>query len=337
MTDIRFIRALGILPLHRLARGRYPIKAGDLVIPESAFDNAMNLIPMSELNAWYQALAEQTQDDDIVLQLVKGLDITKMGIIGRWFFSGHDLAATIRRINYGLGSLQSGAYLTGSQTGTVIKWSYQNPFVDPHVKVHDSIRVAMFMTKVLREYLGADFSPQRVMLSGVRANQALYEDYFGCEVEWSHKQTEIWLHSSHRQAELQVNKRTPKPRLAMSFSELDQLLNMPEPGDELKVIYEVINYSRYYGLPTLNRVAGLLGLSEQQLQRRLHALELNFTTVVGYVLTNVAAELMSHFVPIEQISQRLGYSNVESFNRMFKKHRGITPKQYIQQFEMTSE
>ncbi|EKM30664.1 bacterial regulatory helix-turn-helix s, AraC family protein [Vibrio harveyi] len=108
---------------------------------------------------------------------------------------------------------------------------------------------------------------------------------------------------------------------------------MPDPEDELKVIYEVVHYSSHYGLPTLERVSALLGLSDQQFQRRLHKLGLNFSTVSGYVLSNVAAGLLSKHVSIEDIAARLGYTNVASFNRMFKKHRGLTPKQYAARLE----
>ncbi|MFA0706694.1 helix-turn-helix domain-containing protein, partial [Vibrio sp. 10N.222.48.A3] len=44
-------------------------------------------------------------------------------------------------------------------------------------------------------------------------------------------------------------------------------------------------------------------------------------------------ELLMYSVPVEEVSKRLGYTNVASFNRMFKKHRGLTPKQYIERFE----
>jgi AraC-like DNA-binding protein len=80
-------------------------------------------------------------------------------------------------------------------------------------------------------------------------------------------------------------------------------------------------------------VSSLLDLSEQQFQRRLHKLGLNFSTVSGYVLSNIAAGLLSKRVSIDDIATRLGYTNVASFNRMFKKHRGLTPKQYTGRLE----
>lgn len=334
MGQVRFIRTLGIKQIHHLARRRYGIGAQGLHIPESAFENDMTLLPLSEVNRWYEEVEKRTSNPDIMLELSRELDLERVGAISRWFLSGNDLASTFRRINYGLSSLQSGAYLSGSQSGSILKWIYHNPYIEPQCKVHDSIRVAVFMTKILRVYLGEDFSPMRVLISGTRKNSAKYESYFGCTVEWSQPKTEIWFHADLR---LATRQKTPfsQRRLAMNFSDLDEFLNMPEPDDEVKVIYEVINYSRHYGLPTLERVSGLLGLSNQQFQRKLHGFGMNFTTVMGYVLSNTAVTLLGKGVAVEEVAQRLGYQNCASFNRMFKKHRGLTPKQYIQHFHDT--
>jgi len=332
MKTVRFIRAMGILNMHNLALSKYNLTSDDLGIPASVFHNPMTLIPLTAVSEWYRRIELLSGDQDVILNVSKGIDLQKLGPVGRWLFSGNDLASTIRRVNYGVSNLQSGAFFAGAQSGNIIKWTYHNPFIDTTIKVHDSIRSAVFMIKILREFLGKEYRPLRVMISGSRKSHDLYRDYFGCEVEWSQPKTEVWIHGDDRLASRQVSHRE-ESRLAMNFSDLDDLLNMPDPEDELKVIYEVVNYSSHYGLPTLDRVSALLGLSEQQFQRRLHKLGLNFSTVSGYVLSNVAAGLLSSKVSVEDIAARLGYSNVASFNRMFKKHRGVTPKQYIARFE----
>lgn len=334
MIRVRFIRALGIKQLHNLARHRYSIEEGALHIPESALENSMTLLPLSEVNHWYEQLEKCSDNPDVVLDLSREINLGRLGAISRWFLSGYDLASTFRRINYGLSSLQSGAYLSGAQSGSILKWIYHNPYVEPQCKVHDSIRVAVFMTKILRTYLGDNFAPMRVLVSGTRKNICKYEDYFGCKVEWSHSKTEIWLHSDLRLATQQITQFSQR-RLAMNFSDLDEFLNMPEPDDEVKVIYEIINYSRHYGLPSLERVSSLLGLSTQQFQRKLHGFGMNFTTVMGYVLSNTAVNLLGQGLAVEDVAKRLGYQNCASFNRMFKKHRGLTPKQFLQHFHDT--
>ncbi len=323
------MRVLGIRNAHYRARSLYDLPDNSLVVPETVFENPMTLIPLGEVIQWYRALEEKTGDEDAIINLTRDVAIDKLGPVSRWIFSGIDLASTIRRLNHSFQFLHSGAYLAGTQSGNIIKWTYRNPLLPPDAQAHDSIRVAMFMLKVLRIYLGDAYTPLRVQLSGKRERQKLYEDYFGCEVEWHQPQTEVWLKVTDR---LALKKEGTSAALAMNLNELDDFLNMPDAEDEIKVVYELVNYSRHYGLPTVDKVASLQGLSSQQFQRRLQKLGLNFSTVSGFVLSNVAVSLMSKGLELDDIANRLGYSNLASFNRMFKKHRGITPVQFAQRF-----
>ena len=58
---------------------------------------------------------------------------------------------------------------------------------------------------------------------------------------------------------------------------------------------------------------------------------MNFTTVSGYVMSNIAVEMMRRGFS-EDICLKLGYQNQGSFSRMFKKQRGLTPSQYKQRY-----
>ncbi|WP_162048422.1 AraC family transcriptional regulator [Vibrio taketomensis] len=332
MNNVRFIRALGLRNIHFQVQQRYQLPENSLAIADSVLVNPMALIPMSEANRWYQQLEIQTNNPDIILEVAAGIRPQNLGPIARWLFSGIDLASAIRRLNYGIASLQSGAYLAASQSGRIIKWAYQNPFIDINNKAHDGVRAAIFMCKVIRHYVGDDFVPMRLMLPGNRDNRARYEEYFGCDIGWNHSKTEVWFPADLRLT-TQSNLRSSAAPLAMSFAELDEFLNMPEAGDEVKALYEVLNYSCHYGFPTVERVSSLVGLSPQQFQRRLHTIGMNFTSITAYVLSNIAVGLLDKGVSIEEVSQRLGYQNVASFNRMFKKQRALTPKQFVARLE----
>ncbi|MFS1860021.1 AraC family transcriptional regulator ligand-binding domain-containing protein [Vibrio lentus] len=335
MNNSNFLRALGIWGIYQYAVAYDGVDAEQLGIPSSVFKNPMNLIPVREVDRWFVGLEQQTNDPDIILKLADRVEIEKLGPLSNWIFSGHDLASTIRRVNTGLHCLQSGAYLYGAQVGNLIKWCYHNPSYSEAGKIHDSVRVAIFMMKILRCYLGEDFKPAAVTIAGRRENVALYQEYFGCNIQWDKPRTEVWLPSKLRLSTNQ-SPSVSKMSLAMNFHDLDNYLNMPDSADDHKVTYEMINYSRHFGLPTLSKVSSLLGLSEQQFQRRLHDLGVNFSTITGYVLSNIAVELLRYSLPIEEVAKRLGYTNVASFNRMFKKHRGLTPKQYTERFQLDS-
>lgn len=326
-----FIRSVAFVNMYQQVLALYGKQTHQLSIPKSVFNNMMTLVPFSELNTLYRELESLTADPDFVIKTVSSIRHRELGAIGRWMFSGHDLASTIRRVNFGSQCLQSGCSMAGTQIGNLIKWRYTNKAIDSDVKVHDSVRVAAFMLNIMRIYLGNGFTPIRVQLSGRRSNISHYQSYFGCEVSWNHPSTEIWFHSNAR---LSSNQNTilPKASLAMSLQELDEFLNMPQPDDELKVVYELIQYSCHYGVPKVGRVAQFLNVSEQKFQRKLRQQDLNFSTLSAYVMTNIASHLLLEPMSISSIAKRLGYHNVDSFNRMFKKHRGVTPLQYRSMF-----
>lgn len=147
MKTVRFIRAMGILNMHNLALSKYNVGSGELGIPSSVFHNPMTLIPLKAVAEWYRCVEQASSDPDVVLSLSRGIELQKLGPVGRWLFSGNDLASAIRRVNYGASNLQSGAFFAGEQSGKIIKWTYHNPFIETSVKVHDSIRCAVFMIK----------------------------------------------------------------------------------------------------------------------------------------------------------------------------------------------
>ncbi|MGF1722407.1 AraC family transcriptional regulator [Vibrio kyushuensis] len=329
---MNFIRAAGFIAIYRSVVQAYGLQQEQLKIPATVFEHPMTLIPISEFNFILKRIEQLTQDPDYILNRSRNVDLTALGSLAHWMFSGYDLASMIRRINSGITCLQSGAFVIGSQSGKIIKWVYQSSSIDSEVKVHDSIRVAMFMMKAMRVYLGEDFSPLRVMLSGARDNKPLYRDYFGCDIGWNHNQTEVWFDSDLRFLPAQRESNYKKP-MAIDFKDLDDFLSMPQFDDEMKVVYEMIIYSCHYGLPSLERVSSLIGLSNQQFQRKLNKRGYNFSSLCGFVLSNEATNLLAKGIPIQQTYQRLGYTNIESFNRMFKKHRGLTPTQYVKRFD----
>ncbi|UJF17743.1 AraC family transcriptional regulator [Vibrio sp. SS-MA-C1-2] len=323
-----FIRANGLFNLYQnvIQNKNYPHTSPES-IPLSALKNPMNLLPVSEVFKLYRELELQTQDPDFMLKAVTTFKVGQLDPIGRWMFSSHDLMSTIRKVNFGMANIQSGSTWIASPTGSITKWCYKNRYNSGELTVHDSIRVAVFMNSILKMYLGNKFTPMRIMFSGSR-NSALYQEYFNCDIEWNHHQTEIWFHSNVRTI-LKQHSQDNKQNLSLTFDDLDNFLNMPQPDDDTKIAYELINYSCHFGLPTLSKVAELLGISTQQLQRRFFKYGHNFSEICGFVLSNKAVKLLTDSISIEDTAVLLGYSNVASFNQMFKKYRGITAVQFV--------
>ncbi|MES2721186.1 MAG: AraC family transcriptional regulator [Pseudomonadota bacterium] len=80
-------------------------------------------------------------------------------------------------------------------------------------------------------------------------------------------------------------------------------------------------------MPTMDIMAAVLGLSVRSLRRRLQDEETNYETLVEEVRRSLACDLLaSNALGIEQIAERLGYSELASFSRAFKRWMGQSPR-----------
>ncbi|WP_394202605.1 AraC family transcriptional regulator ligand-binding domain-containing protein [Shewanella waksmanii] len=326
-SDIAFIRMCYIKVLLAPVFDRFAISAPDLGIPRALYADPMALVPMAECLSWF-AKIQTLCGDDYICSIADKLSLAHMDVPGNWFLSAPDFAVSLRRINYGLSSFQSGSSYYVIQSGRIIKWCYSNRYAEGQQRNYDSFRVAMTLLNTMRHHLGDDFTPHKIHLSGPTLQHLQLEKVFGCPVVYNTGQTEIWADNTvllqSRHTEWLDN-----PTLTMPLSLFEKYLNMPQPDDTPKILYELVNYCRYYGLPSIDDVAEKIGLSKQQLQRRLQAKGFSFIYLRGYVLSNQAVKYMLEGKQVEEISQLLGYGNKQSFSKAFKTFRLCTPQQYL--------
>lgn len=327
-APVSFIRSVAVEEIYKNLYKYYRISPDHAIAPASIFDNSMTLIPCNDVAEWYEKIETLSGDPDFMFTLSKYVSFDKLGSLGQWFLSAHDLTLTFRRFNYGMSCVQSGAYFYAAQNGNIIKWTYDSDSYKGRARFHDSVRVSLLMIGLLRTYLGEEFTPLKVCLPYRSKQEQKYEQFFGCDIEWNSPRTEIWLNITSL-TKTQYVAYKPEQATSMHFKYLDSYINMPQPNDHIKVIYELVSYSCHFGTPSLSKVASMIGLSTQQFQRRLNMLGFSFTSITGYVLANIAAQMLQENTDIDKISARLGYEHKSSFVRAFKKLRGVTPSQYL--------
>jgi len=88
-----------------------------------------------------------------------------------------------------------------------------------------------------------------------------------------------------------------------------------------------------FGYPTIEVVAGLLGVSSRTLQRRLKQEAVSYSGLVERCRCQVACESLRHtLIPAQDIAVSLGYRDVSSFSRAFRRWVGVSPRAYRNQF-----
>ncbi len=323
-----FIRVCYVKPIFDGIEQVYGFNHQALSIPDALMNEPMALIPFTQFGEWLSKLALLTQDSAYIVKLQQQLNFDRLDITGIDPLSAPDLAMSIRRINYGIASLHSGASYYVSQSGKIMKWCYKNPYAFKQEKSYDSLRVAIMLLNALRHFLGNQYHPIQVRISGSAVAQQETESLFDCSVIWNAAQTEIWLDLDDMLQPL-IEPQLENSPVTMARSLFEKYLNMPQPHDTPKVLFEMVNYARFYGLPKVEDVAKLFNISKQQLQRRLQQQGFTFSALCSYIYSNQAIKYMLDGKDIAEISQLLGYANQQSFSRAFKRLRKYTPQQYL--------
>lgn len=112
-----------------------------------------------------------------------------------------------------------------------------------------------------------------------------------------------------------------------------QILHMLEHGLRLPVpdtnnVSDAVRDMLGRGTIEQCAIADLLEMSAATLRRRLAAEGQTFRQLRQEVLDHRAQEFIYKGMPIGDISDRLGFSDVRSFNRAFKAWNGVTPKAF---------
>ncbi|MBY6188079.1 AraC family transcriptional regulator [Marinobacter hydrocarbonoclasticus] len=325
--EMAFTRTLMIKPVLEGVAQYYGVLPGDLGIPERLLMEPMSCVPMPDLALWYEQIEARTGDPLFLLKALEHQEIEALGPVGQWYVSAPDLATTLRRVNYSSNALQSGLSAYGAQSGRIFKWCFDNPFAQGAAKFHDGCRKVMLVRQILRHYPGGEAPWLRLRLPGSSRDTSRLRDHFECDVEVGAGQTEVWMPMELMTRSRRAAKALPNTQQLV----LDDLLNMPSHTDIAKAFYEMVNYSRHYGLPSIGFIARRYGLSEQQLQRRLQRFGWSFSSIVSYVLFNQAVRYLQEGMSVSDTARYLGYNNVQSFSKAFARQRGLTPTQYQQE------
>jgi AraC-like DNA-binding protein len=153
----------------------------------------------------------------------------------------------------------------------------------------------------------------------------LYEEHFGCPVEFGHHQNEILFDKSITEL--------VQPRKDPAFSQhcLDEcktiIGRLRQRSEFVSQIREIILAEPGY-FPTATEVAQTLKCTTRTLRRKLSNEGYNYQTILNEIRSEIAKDYLKSNLPIEQISEMLGFSEASAFSNAFKTWESISPKDY---------
>ena len=170
-----------------------------------------------------------------------------------------------------------------------------------------------------------DVVPRRIVMPYARPAEAeAYERTFGCPVAWSGTEARFEFPNDVLHAPFATADARAHEILRAQCRQLLRELDDQSPGIAARVHAHLAACTGTY--PPAADVARTLGLAERSLRRALSAERTSYRSLLDAVRLEKSMELLADArLSIEQVAQRLGYSEPAAFIHAFKRWTGSSP------------
>ncbi|CAM4333408.1 HTH-type transcriptional regulator GadX [Mycobacterium basiliense] len=118
--------------------------------------------------------------------------------------------------------------------------------------------------------------------------------------------------------------------LETCMAQCDVLMQRNERRQGITALVRTKIFRDYRVVPTLRDVAAELDLHPRTLRRRLAEEGTSFRALVNEARSTVAVDLLCNVgLTVEEVSTRLGYTEVSTFSHAFKRWYGSSPSRYL--------
>jgi AraC-like DNA-binding protein len=192
---------------------------------------------------------------------------------------------------------------------------------------HLAERVLAALTLAGRRHAGAHFAPREVWFTHpVPEDTSEHERIFRAPIRFSAPVDALVLDT----AQLESPVRDADPALRRVLEDyLEGLLPQTEPEDLLEAVRCRVREGTHGRLPSIDAVAHALAMSPRTLQRKLSAQGTTYQELVTEVRKDLARQhLTDSRLSISEIAFLLGFSDVSTFHRAFKRWTQQTPSAF---------
>lgn len=164
------------------------------------------------------------------------------------------------------------------------------------------------------------------------AEAQLYEQFYGCPVQFDASLARFWMRNEHLQLRLPSGDRSAN---ALYRRQCDQLLlglqQEQASGNSADQVRAHLNLFTA-GFPAAREVAAALGFSERTLRHQLRTQGTSFRRILEELRFARARQLLeSSQLSVEAIAGQLGYAESAAFIHAFQRWSGSTPALYRRQ------
>lgn len=291
-----------------------------------------DLLHSEELGLWDQA-ARLTGDRDFGLHLAEwlvGFPKEHFDVLAFAARSCATLGDNYRRVARYIRLIHDGIYLAlddDDEPGLVrlVHGHYQEPREPPRHPVEGQLALALLQG---RRAIGEEFSPRAVRFRHARPDRVSeHERIFRAPVHYDCPRNELVL---DRTVLERPQRHADARLLAMVERQLESLLSdLPDNHRFLAVVERTIMEALPDGEPEIAAIAGKLHMSPRSLQRRLRSEGTSFAESLSALRHDHALRyLRDQRISIGEVGFLLGFLEMSSFYRAFKRWTGSTPAAY---------
>jgi AraC-like DNA-binding protein len=274
-------------------------------------------IPIDAVRRLLEASAERSGIEAFGLLLADTRQPSNLGAVGLLVREQRSLRGAIQALARYSRQLNEALFLTLEESGDVAVLR-EELIVGHGGPVRQSTELAIGVAyRMLRTYVGADWSPLRVCFAhDAPADRSVHDRVFGRKVEFGHDFNGIVL----RRSDLELSNPNADPAMARYAG---QLLDPAKERQETQVtaqVRELIVTLLGSGRCTIDVVAKHLGMDRRTVHRRLADQGTTYSEMLDSVRRELAPRYMENRErTLAQVSSLLGFSAPSGFSRWYRR------------------
>lgn len=292
-------------------------------MPLTLLDTPDRLILLRDQLRLIDAAMRETGDAALPARLSMRTGIAGLGAIGLQVQAADTLGAALARVEIVTPLLLQTATWTGLRRQD--RSAFYGYAVAERIesgRQANEILALGYLLGTVRHFLGPAWRPERALVTGAcLAGRAEIEALLGCEIALGARAGLVFP-AHHLDA---ANPKRFDPATAVAEDE-------PIGDDLAACVVHLIELGLDEARPTIDGVAGRLGLSRRTLQRRLEEAGTRYAVLQrGVLLRRATALLSGGTLSIGRIAVELGYADAAHFSRAFLDWTGTTPSRWRRQ------
>jgi AraC-like DNA-binding protein len=295
-------------------------------LDEHCLDNPDYRIPLTDYQVlWNNAIAI-TNDSAFGLHLGENSDASEMGLVANVLI--HEETFRDSLLQYvRLYSLVNDGFTLRFEEGNEKAQLYFHHLSPSFYHVSDMERTLVISLIRAQQFIHKDIRMSRVGFAHPKPDYGdEYMRIFGCAVEFDQADSFIEIPTEYLDyAPVRKNPYTRSALLSYSDSALNKI-NKGRFSTEVKDhIIDLLQHKK----ADVDEVAKRMHMSRHTLYRRLKSENITFQDLVEETRKENAIELVSSdHTSLSEVAFLLGFSELSSFSRAFKRWTGVSPKQY---------